>query len=166
MTGGPSAERVRRLLRFLYREEVRAAAYRAYRRRARHVPLKGMLATFGEVEERLLLRIEGHLAALGVGRPGRRGPLRRAMAMVGSLLAGVTALGGDAAILRRVRCEESRGADRYAREVDWAGWTAAERDTLDGHRCDQHYQSQWAQDVQRDLAAARARAGLGSGVDR
>ena len=146
------AERVRRLLRLLYREELRAAAYRVYRRRARHAHLRTLLATFGKVEGRVIALLEGHLATLGYGRPGRRGPVRRLMAATGATLGTLTAVGGEPAILRRLRSEESRGADRYGREVDWDGWGDGERETLDGHRCDQLYQNQWAEDVARDLS--------------
>ena len=151
-------QRVRRLLRLLYREDLRAAAYRAYRRRARHAHHRKLLITFGQVEGRVIGLLEGHLAALGYGRPGRPGLLRRLMASLGTTLGTVTALGGERAMLRRLRSEETRGADRYAREVDWDGWTPEERDTLDGYRCDQLYQNQWAEDVERDLRGKGTRA--------
>ena len=154
-------ERVERLMRALYREELRTAAYRAYRRRVKAVPVRTMLTTFLRVQERVVRLLEEHLLELGVGTPGRRGPLRRLTAATGAFLATVASVGGDLAILRRIRSEETRGADRSGREVDWEGWSAAERDSFDGHRCDQLYQNQWAQDVARDLQ----RGGTGA-VDR
>ena len=148
---GIDRQRIRWLLRALYREELRAGAYRVYRRRAGSGPVGTMLGTFLKVEARMIAAVEGHLMVLGVGQPGRRGLLRHAMAGLGAALAGLTGLGGPRAILRRVRAEEWRGAERYAREVEWVGWSAAERETLDGHRCDQLYQSHWAEEIERDL---------------
>ena len=100
-------------------------------------------------EGRVVSRIEEHLAELGVGRPGRRGILRHALGWLGKAVGGVTALGGESAILTRIRAEEWRGAERYSREVEWPGWSVAERDTLEGHSCDQRFQNHWAEDVAR-----------------
>lgn len=147
--GEPSV-RARRLLRLLYREDVRLAAYRAYLRRARHRHLRKLLATFLQVETRLIGLLEGHLGALGV--TPRAGMVRRWLGVLGGFLGRITSRRGDAAILRRIRSEESRGAERYAAEADWDGWSPEERWTVDGHRCDQLYQNQWAGDVERDLA--------------
>jgi hypothetical protein len=151
----PPRERIRRLLRLLYREDLRIGAYRIYRRRAHHPHLRKLLSTFLQVEGRVIVRLEDHLADLGLGRPGRRGPVRRFLSGVGGLLGRMTAVGGEAGMLRRLRSEESRGAERYGREADWEGWSAAERDTVDGHRCDQLYQNQWAEDVSRDVERER-----------
>ena len=157
-----SRERIRRLLRALYQEEVRTGAYRAYRRRSRNAGLRSMLDTFLRVEARAVSLLAGHLAALGVGRPGQRGPIRRGLALLGAVLAGITARGGDPAILRRLRTSERRGADRFGREVDWEGWTEGERATFDGHRCDQLYQANWAEELAgrlaRDAAGGKATA--------
>ncbi|MGD8377922.1 MAG: hypothetical protein PVF68_17470 [Acidobacteriota bacterium] len=151
---GEPSRRARRLLRLLYREDVRRAAYRAYLRRARHRHLRKMLTTFLQVEARLIGLLEGHLQALGVSP--RTGIVRRWLGLLGGLLGGITSRRGDAGILRRIRSEESRGAERYAAEVDWKGWSPEERWTVDGHRCDQLYQNQWAEDVERDLAGREA----------
>ena len=149
------AERVRRLLGALYREEARAAAYRAFRRRATEEPLRKMLDTYLQVEARFIGILERHLAELGVGRPGRVGPLRRVLRGLGALLGAAVAWRGNAAILRRAKVEEWSGAQRYGQEIDWPGWSPLERWSLDGHRCDQLYQSHWAGEVARDRTAAR-----------
>ncbi len=150
------SERIRRLLQAVYREELRTAAYRVYRRRARDDSVGTMLDTFLRVEERVLSRLEGHLVDLDACRPGRPGLLRRGMGWLGATLARLTVLGGDPSILRRIRAEERRGGERYGREVEWKGWSPAERDTLDGHRCDQLYQNHWAEEVERDVERGRA----------
>ena len=111
-------ERIRRLLRLLYREDLRIGAYRIYRRRAQHPHLRKLLSTFLQVESRVIVRLEDHLADLDLGRSGQRGPVRRLLSGVGGMLGRMTALGGEAGILRRLRSEESRGAERYGREAD------------------------------------------------
>jgi hypothetical protein len=93
-------ERVRRLLGALYREEARAAAYRAFRRRATEEPLQKMLDTYLQVETRFIGVLERHLAELGVGRPGRRGILRRALRGLGGVIGVAIAWRGNGAILR------------------------------------------------------------------
>jgi hypothetical protein len=147
-------ERIRRLLGALYREEARAAAYRAFRRSATEEPLQKMLDTYLQVETRFIGILERHLAELGVGRPGRVGILRRVLRGLGGATGAAIAWRGSAAILRRAKAEEWSGAQRYGKEIDWPGWSALERWSLDGHRCDQLYQSHWAGDVARDRAAA------------
>ena len=109
---------------------------------------------FLEVETRLIKRLEQHLVSLG--HPDGKGPIRQGMSGLGGLLAGLTSFGGELRILERLRSEESRGAERYGREADWQGWGPEERETVDGHRCDQLYQNQWAEDVERDLLREKA----------
>ncbi len=148
-------ERTSRLLKVLYREEFRSAAYRVYRGRVRQAPLRKMLGTFLQAETRMVELLEGHLAELGALQPGSVGLSRRMVRLLGSGAAYLTALGGTRAIMRRVCSEEQRGAAHYGDERDWEGWSEAEQETLEGHQCDQLYQNQWAGDLQRDLEAGR-----------
>ncbi len=143
-------ERTRRLLGAVYREEFRSAAYRAYHRRAREEKLRKMLGTFLQAQARMIGLLEGHLRDLGVQRAGR-GALRSTIGVLGSAVGTLTSLRGADAILRRVQSEEARGADHYGDEVDWEGWSEAEKQTLEGHACDQLYQKKWAGTVERDL---------------
>jgi hypothetical protein len=145
-------ERTRRLLGALYREEFRSAAYRAYHRRAREEKLRKMLGTFLQAQERMIGLLEGHLRDLGVQRAGR-GPLRSLIGVAGSAAGRLTSLRGADAILRRVQSEETRGAEYYGDEIDWEGWSTEEKQTLEGHACDQLYQKKWAGTVERDLNA-------------
>lgn len=140
-------ERVRRLMGALYREEFRASEYQVYRRRAGSDDLRGMLESFLQVEDRVIRLIEGHLLLLGAGVPGEAGTFRRLMRTLGRWSGGVTALRGTEAMLRRIRVEERRGAEHYARQAEWDGWTEGERATLEGHHCDQRLQDQWVTDL-------------------
>ena len=148
-------ERTRRLLKALYREEFRSAAYAVYRRRVRQEPLRKMLGTFLEAQARMVGLLEGHLVDLGALRPGSLGVWRRMVRLLGRVAAFLTALGGSRAIMQRVCSEEQRGAAHYSDERDWDGWSEAEQETLEGHQCDQLYQNQWAGDLQRDLKDGR-----------
>ncbi len=143
-------ERTRRLLGAVYREEFRSAAYRAYHRRAREEHLRKMLGTFLDAQARMIGLLEGHLRDLGLERAGR-GALRRIIGALGSSVGTLTSLRGADAVLRRIQSEEGRGADHYGDEIDWEGWSEAEKQTLEGHACDQLYQKKWAGTVERDL---------------
>ena len=149
-------ERARRLLRALYREEFRASAYRVYRSRAAEESVRKMLGTFLRAEDRMIGLLEGHLSDLGAGTPGRPGLMRRTVRFVGAGTGLVTSLGGARSMLRRVRSEEERGAEHYGREAHWAGWSQAERETLEGHHCDQLYQNRWAEEVAENVREGRA----------
>ncbi len=148
-------ERTRRLLGAVYREAFRSAAYRAYHRRAREEKLRKMLGTFLEAQARMIGLLEGHLQDLGVQRAGR-GALRSIVGVVGSAVGTLTSLRGADAILRRIQSEEARGADHYGDEIDWEGWSEAEKQTLEGHACDQLYQKKWAGTVERDLKSGES----------
>ena len=143
-------ERTRRLLGAVYREEFRSAAYRAYQRRAREEHLRKMLGTFLQAQERMIDLLEGHLRDLGVQRAGR-GALRRIIGALGSSVGTLTSLRGADAVLRRIQSEEGRGADHYGDEIDWEGWSEAEKQTLEGHACDQLYQKKWAGRIEEHL---------------
>ena len=143
-------ERIRRLLAALYREDLRAATYRVFRRRAGDGPAGTMIGTALRVEERMIGLLEGHLEARGAGRSVRGAPLRRLLRGLGTALGYGTGLGRTSALLRRFRVEERRAAERYGRELDWIGWSRSERETMDGHRCDLLYQDQWVEELQRD----------------
>ncbi len=143
-------ERARRLLGAVYREEFRSAAYRAYHRRAREEHLRKMLGTFLQAQARMIGLLEGHLRDLGVQRAGR-GALRSIVGRLGSTVGTLTSLRGAEAILRRIQSEEARGADHYGDEIDWEGWSEAEKETLEGHACDQLYQKKWAGRIEDHL---------------
>jgi len=143
-------ERTRRLLGAVYREEFRSAAYRAYRRRAEEEHLRKMLGTFLDAQARMIGLLEGHLQDLGVSRSGR-GVLRRVIGILGSSVGTLTSLRGADAVLRRIQSEEGRGADHYGDEIDWDGWSEAEKQTLEGHACDQLYQKRWAGRIEEHL---------------
>lgn len=143
-------ERTRRLLGALYREEFRSAAYRAYYRRAREEHLRKMLGTFLDAQARMIGLLQGHLQDLGVQRAGR-GVLLRVIRVVGSWVGTLTSLRGKDAILHRIQSEEGRGADHYGDEMDWEGWSEAEKQTLEGHACDQLYQKRWAGRIEDHL---------------
>jgi hypothetical protein len=149
-----SQERTRRLLGALYREEFRSAAYRAYHRRAEGEDLRRMLDKFLQAQARMVGLLEGHLRELGAQRSGR-GPLRRAMGALGMLTGTLTSLRGVDAILARIRSEEQRGARFYGDAIDWSGWSEEEKQTLEGHACDQLYQNRWAQSLQQSLQRDR-----------
>lgn len=148
-------ERTSRLLGALYREQFRSSAYRAYHRRARQEKLRRMLGTFLEAQARMIGLLEGHLRDLGVERAGR-GALRSIIGVAGAAAGTLTSLRGADAILRRIQSEEGRGADYYGDEIDWKGWSEAEKQTLEGHACDQLYQKKWAGTVERDLRSGES----------
>ena len=154
-TGTHMRERARRLLGAVYREEFRSAAYRAYHRRAREEKLRKMLGTFLEAQARMIGLLEGHLRDLGIQHAGR-GALRSIIGVLGSAVGTLTSLRGADAILRRIQSEEGRGADHYGDEIDWEGWSEAEKQTLEGHACDQLYQKKWAGTVERDLKSGES----------
>ncbi len=143
-------ERTRRLLGAVYREEFRSAAYRAYHRRAREEQLRNMLGTFLDAQARMIGLLEGHLRDLGLRRAGR-GALRSILGALGSAVGTLTSLCGADAVLRRIQSEEGRGADHYGDEIDWEGWSEAEKQTLEGHACDQLYQKKWAGRIEDHL---------------